>query len=187
MNSKLTLRTFAAGLVIAGLGVSGTALANDDGGARPAAGNTHSTPVTVENQVGRVIEATGSADGLDVWLSLYENQKYGNSLQVVLGDPELDLIGAAEQTEAFVVDGQVDVTVTIDGKPGRLTGSVTEIGTSKMVEPIQDAGEQLVTKSRQTQLAAVLTLTYDGVRVPLEAAPAFAYDNEVRRVALYGN
>lgn len=187
MNSKLTLRTLAAGLVIAGLGVSGTALANDDTGRPAPAGNTHSTPVTVENQVGKVIEATGSADGLDVSLSLYENQKYGNSLQVVLGDPELDKIGTAEQTEPFVVDGQVDVTVQIDGRPARLTGSVAEIGTSKLVEPIQDAGEQLVTKSRQTQLSAVLTVTYDGVTVPLEAAPAFAYYNEVRRVALYGN
>lgn len=186
MNSKLTLRTLAAGLVIAGLGISGTALA-DSGAERGTDAKSTSTPVTVENQVGTVIEATGSAAGVDVWLSLYENQLHGNSLQVILGDPELDLIGATEQTAPFVVDGAVDVTVEIDGRPARLTGTVTEIGTSKMVEPVQDNGEQLVTRSRQTQLGAALTLTYDGVAVPLEAAPAFSYDNEVRRVDLYGS
>lgn len=188
MKTTSLLRTAAAALALTGVGFSGAALAHDGASSPRAAASSRpaavapSTPVSVEHQTGLVIEATG--DG--VWVSVYENQLHGNTLQVVLGDPELDLIGHAEQAAPFVVDGKLDVTVTVDGKPARLTGTVVAGGTSKLVEPLQDGGEQIVTRSRQTRLVAELTLAYDGVSVPLAAGPAFAYDNEVRKVALYG-
>ena len=56
----------------------------------------------------------------------------------------------------------------------------------KIVEPVQDGGEQIVTRGTHTQLVGDLTLTYDGVTVPLQLDTAFGYDLEVRKVALYG-
>ena len=196
MNTKPLLRTFAAGLVLAALGTAGSALADDapapTHGAPEATAVSDtkvavtSTPVSVEHQRGLVIEATGEAHGLAASISLYENQAYGSFAQVVLGDPEDDLIGAVEQTAPFVIDGRVELNVNVAGKPAVLSGTVVETDTTKVVDPQQDAGEQQVIRGTQSQLVTDLALTYDGVTVPLQAAPAFAFDLEVRRVTLYG-
>ena len=139
---------------------------------------------TVEHQSGIVVEASGTSGSTTASVTVYENSQYGNSVQVVLGE---DLIGYAEPATAVLVDGAVDVTVEVDGKPATLTGTLAPTGRpEKTVEPIQDAGEQIVTRGTHTALAGELTLTYDGVTVPLHLDNAFAYDLEVRRVALYG-
>ena len=144
-------------------------------------------PTSVEHQSGLVVEGYAQHAGAPVAVYLYENSLYGSSLQVVL-DAEQDLIGHVEQATPFVVDGQLDVTVDVRGRSVVLSGTVADTGELvKSVDPLQDAGEQVVSKGTRTRLAADLSLTVDGVTVPLEAAPAFAYDLEVRKVTLYGN
>lgn len=145
-------------------------------------------PTSTQQEHGIVMEGTGAADGLEVMATLYENSRYGSSLQVVIGDPELDRIGFIEQAEAFVVDGRLDAEVVVDGKVASVTGTVERSGRpTKVVEPLQDAGEQIVVRGTHTQLAADVTLSYDGIDVPLEFAPAFAFDLETRSTSLYGN
>lgn len=146
------------------------------------------TPTTLQRQSGIVLEGSGEAGGLAAMVTVYENSLYGNSLQVVLGDPDDDRIGYVEQTATFVVDGVLSTSVEIDGKSAVLRGTVQESGRQeKLVEPVQDNGEQIVSRGTHTQLLTDVTLTYDGVSVPLEFSPAFAYELEVRRVSLYGN
>lgn len=141
----------------------------------------------VELQQGLVLEGAGVAGGLAAMVTVYENSLHGNSVQVVLGDPEDDRIGFTEGTEPFVVAGVLSVTVQIDGRPAVLSGTVQEVGKpEKVVEPQQDGGEQIVTRGTHTQLLVDGTLTYDGTSVPLEFAPAFAYELEVLKVSLYG-
>lgn len=187
MHTKHLARTVAAALLIGGLATGGSALAHDDSTAAEKQERTsRSAPTSTEQQSGIVIEASGAYDGHDVLVFLYENDRYGNSLQVVL-DPENDMIGSTERAEPFVVDGQVDVTVTIDGKPARLTGTVARTGTpAKVVEPQQDGGEQIVTRGEHTQLDADLVLEYAGSTIDLHAAPAFAFDLDVRSTSLHG-
>lgn len=140
---------------------------------------------TVEHQSGIIVEASGNSGSTTASVTVYENSQYGNSVQVVLGE---DLIGYAEPATAVLVDGAVDVTVEVDGRTATLTGTLAPAGRpEKTVEPTQDAGEQIVTRGTHTALAGELTLTYDGVTVPLHLDNAFAYDLEVRRVALYGH
>jgi hypothetical protein len=170
-----------AAIAIAGLGATGAA------DAAPVAETTSAadTPTTVEIQRGLVLEGYG--DG--VMVTVYENSRYGNSLQVVLGDPdEGGHIGYAEQSAPYVVDGVLTATVEIDGFPATLSGTVTPTGRpEQLVEPMQDAGEQLVTRGTHTQLLTDVVLAYRGTVVPIAFAPAFAYDLEVRRTTLYGN
>jgi len=47
---------------------------------------------------GIVLECQGEAHGLRVWTSVYENQRYGNVVQVVIGDPD-DGNGSSKNTD----------------------------------------------------------------------------------------
>lgn len=184
--------TFRLGLATAGVAAALAATLSGAGISTAAAEPTSyssenaATPTRVETQRGLVLEGTGSVDGLAVTVYVYENSTYGNSLQVVLGDPEEDRIGFLEQAAPFVVDGALDVVVDVAGTPVRLTGTVTPTDQTKVVEPIQDGGEQLVTRGTHTQLATAIVATIGEASGDLAFAPAFAFDLEVRRVALYG-
>lgn len=183
-------------LLVAGLGIAGTATADD--ASKPAqrsaptafAGDSaRQSNITVEHQRGIVLEGSGLAGDLPVAVTVYENSLHGNSIQVVLGDPDNGgEIGYVEQAEPFVVDGILDATVDIGGRTLELTGTVEQTGrTTKVTEPIQDAGEQIISKGTHTQLLTDVTLSFDGTTASLEFAPAFAYDLEIRKIDLYGN
>ena len=135
-----------------------------------------------------MLEGSGEAGGLAVSATVYENDRYGNSVQVVLGNPDDDRIGYAEQEQAFLVDGHLTATVEIEGRAAVLSGTVVPSGRpERLVDPGQDAGEQRVVRGTHTALVTDVVLTYDGITVPLQFSPAFAYDLEVRSVDLYGN
>jgi hypothetical protein len=142
-------------------------------------------PVRVEHQVGTVLEGTADA-GTPVMVFLYENSLHGSSLQVVLGDPEDDDIGSIEQAGAFIHDGALDVTVEVNGTPVHLQGTVAPSGRpTRIVEPVQDNGEQIVSKGTNTPLVTDVTVTVDGASAPVAFAPAFAFDLESRTVTLH--
>ena len=196
MRRNSTKVFIVGSLLIAGLGIAGAATADD--AAKPVQRPTPTTVtsdsadqanVNVEHQRGIVLEGSGLAGDLPVAVTVYENSLHGNSIQLVLGDPDNGgQIGFVEQADPFVVHGVLDATVDVDGRTVELTGTVEETGrTTKVTEPIQDAGEQVVSKGTHTQLLTDVTLSIDEESVALEFAPAFAYDLEIRKVALYGN
>ena len=184
-------------VLVSGLGVAGAAVAGTPENTRPTAASpaaaatataTENGNVRVETQHGLVLEGSGTLGGQPVMVTVYENSLHGSSVQVVLGDPEDDQIGYAEQAAPFVVDGVLDATVEIDGRLAHLEGSVQESGRpTKLTEPIQDAGEEIITKGTHTQLVTDVTIDYAGTTASLAFAPAFAFDLETRKVALYGN
>lgn len=203
MNTSSARRAGLAGLalLLSGSALAGTAYA---AGSPSAAGRegrsaapsvaTAATPSTsqerarLEQQRGIVLEGTADLDGLPVMISLYENSAYGNSLQVVVGDPEAEGdIGYVEQAEPFVTDGVLDATVTVGGDALVLHGTVTRTGRlERLTEPVQDNGEQLVTKGTHQTLTVDATVGYAGKSGQVTPDTAFAYDLEVRRVTLYG-
>lgn len=139
---------------------------------------------TTEQQKGLVLECSG--DG--VLATVYENSRYGNSATVILGDPDEGHFGYVEQSAPFVVDEVLSLVVDVEGVTATVAGTVAPDGRpTKLVEPLQDNGEQIVTRGTNTPLATDLVVTLDGESVALECAPAFAFDLEVRRVSLYGN
>ncbi len=201
MHTNTTRLVLVATTLVAGLGIAGAAVAQDGEQHHPARTATvtaaaparQTTPVqqnrpTVEQERGIVLEGTGEAGGLAVSATVYENDRYGNSVQVVLGNPDDDRIGYAEQEQAFLVDGHLAATVEIDGRTAVLSGTVVPSGRpERLVDPGQDAGEQRVVRGTHTALVTDVALTFDGTTVPLQFSPAFAYDLEVRSVDLYGN
>lgn len=143
-------------------------------------------PVRVEHQVGRVMEGTADA-GTPVMVTLYENSLHGSSLVVILGGPDSESFGVVEQAGPFIEDGVLDETVDVDGTLVHLEGTVAESGKpTRIVEPIQDGGEQVVSRGTNTPLATDVTVTIGGTTSPVEFAPAFAFDLETRKVTLYG-
>lgn len=191
---RTTLKQFVIiGFVLAaGLGTAGAAVAVGDPStspqAQPSAGTTAEPKVSVEVQRGLVLEGTGALGEQTVMVTVYENSLYGNSVQVILGDPDEGHFGYAEQAESFVVDGVLHASVEIDGETAELAGTVVTTGRpTRLTDPYQDAGEQIVDKGTHTQLVTDVTITYAGTTAPLEFAPAFAYDLESRKVALYGS
>lgn len=145
------------------------------------------SPTTVEHQSGVVLEGTAEVGGEPVFVTVYDNSRYGSSIQVILGDPDAGHFGYAEQATPYVVDGRLDATVMVDGHPVTLSGTVVDAGRpSRLVEPQQDGGEQIVTRGTNTDLLTEVVITVRKDSAVVAFAPAFAFDLEVRRVSLYG-
>ena len=155
----------------------------------PSATQDASAPTTTEHQIGVVLEGTADLGGEPVMVTVYDNSRYGSSIQVVLGDPDDGgYIGYAEQSAPYVVDGRIDAVVEVNGRPFRLVGTVVPAGRpAHEVDPMQDGGEQLVIRGTNTDLVADVIASYRQQSAPVAFAPAFAFDLEVRRVTLYGN
>jgi hypothetical protein len=195
MRTTTALRTtVAVGALTAALGLAGHAAADQAPTPAKAAAKVAATGTgadatdrtSVERQHGVVLEGTADLAGTPVMVTVYDNP-HGSSVQVVLGDPEDDVIGYVERATPFVVDGMLDVTVDVQGRELTLRGTVTPSGRpERIVEPLQDAAEQLVTRGTNTQLETHVTVQVDGQQATVDFAPAFAYDLEVRRTSLYG-
>ncbi len=171
MNSK-TIRGFAA----AGLA---TALV---GGIATTAPALAAAPEW-KSERGIVIECTGDAHGVQVWTSVYENQRYGNTVQVVIGDPDDGNGNLRETDEKFLVDGAVKASVKVDGKKAVIKGTAVRYGArSRVYEEYGDAGFLIKTRGFHRQLRTDLVATYAGKVVPLTCDPAFYYDLEVKKI-----
>jgi hypothetical protein len=134
-------------------------------------------PTTTARERGIVLECRGEAGGLEAYASLYENDRYGNVLQIVLGDPDAGNGRSKEVRRPLLEDGTVRGTITIDGAKAKIRGTATKVGTKKKVHEVHhDAGHLITVDGTHRRLATDLVLRYDGVRVPLTCDPAFRYD-----------
>ncbi len=134
---------------------------------------------------GIVLECAGDAHGVQVWTSVYENQRYGNTVQVVVGDPD-DGNGNSRQTDdKFVVDGVVRATVKVDGKRALIEGVVKRAGArTKVYDEYEDAGFLIKTRGFHRQLLTDMGARYAGKSVPLACDTAFVYDLEVKKIPI---
>ena len=134
---------------------------------------------------GIVLECSGQKSGLEVRATVYENSRYGNTVQVGIGGPESD-VGAMRNTdEKFLVDGALRATVKVAGQRAVVKGTAERFGSRIPVSESFDDGPYLVkTRGFQRQLRTDLVVKYDGQVVPLTCDPAFFYDLEVKRIPL---
>lgn len=198
ISPKRPLILGAALVAVLTLGGTATALADanpvDSNAADTSAGSAPTTTSTttdngpvVEHQKGIVLEGTGKLGRRPVYVSVYENSLYGNTLQILIGDGANRLVGHRQTTRAFVTDGVLDVRVRIDGYVAVLSGTLAETGHPTLInESMNDAGQRIVTKGTNTPLLADVTLTYRGRTARLAIETAFAYDLTVKKVTLYG-
>jgi hypothetical protein len=173
--NKLTSR----GLAAAGFLVGSLA------GAVSTATSAQATAPQWKTERGHVIECTGDAHGVQVWTSVYENQRYGNTVQVVIGDPDDGNGNSKNSDEKFLVDGVVRASVKVDGKRAVIKGTAERYGArTKVYEEYDDAGYLIKTRGFHRQLETDLVATYAGKTVPLTCDPAFYYDLEVRKIPI---
>jgi len=135
---------------------------------------------------GVVMECTGSRHGLDAYASLYENDLYGNTVQVVLDDDPAR--SASRRPQDVLAGGVVRAGVMIAGHRVRIRGSAHRVGRRLPVHEVtDDAGQHIVVDGIHRRLATDLVLRYAGTRVPLSCAPAFFYRLEVTRTGITGS
>jgi hypothetical protein len=133
---------------------------------------------TTEHQRGVVLECTGSNRAHSAYVDLYENDKHGNYMQVVLdGNPRL----AASRQPADIWDaGEVRASVTIKHERATVVGTAPKVGRRHHVhEEHDDAGNHIVSDGFHRRLDDDLVLKYDGRRMALSCSPAFFYSLDV--------
>ncbi len=195
MRSTTTTRSLILGGVLAGaLTFGAVQMASGDSGQTPEqktsstspflqAGADEDRPKTVSvRERGLVLEGTGTWRGQPVQVFVYENQKYGNSLQIVIGDPDgKHAIGSGEGRDAYVIDGVLNVGLDVDGDLAVVKGSVTESGDPKPVEESAPDGELVTASGTHTPLLVEATFEYRGETIDLNFAKGYEFDLESGR------
>jgi len=157
------------------------------GGSPASAFVTQEEPAgtSVERERGIVMECVGEADGLQAYASLYENNRYGNHLQVVLGDPDAGNGRSKLVKRRILEDGTVRAAITIDGARARIKGTAARVGKKEHVhEELDDAGYHVTSDGTHRRIVTDLELRYDGAVVPLTCDPAFAYALKVTKTPI---
>ena len=123
----------------------------------------HAAAPEWKRERGIVIECVGDAHGVQVWTSVYENQRYGNTVQVVIGGPD-DGNGSSRSTDdEFLLDGSVKASVQVNGKKAVIHGTAVRYGArSSVYEEFDDAGFLIKTRGFHRQLRTDLVATYAG-------------------------
>lgn len=195
MRSTTTTRSLILGGVLAGALTLGAAQMASGGGGTAAGRETVPSSPSVQaapdedrkktaivRERGIVLEGRGTWRGQPVTVFVYENQEHGNSLQIVVGDPDgKHAISVGQGRDAYVVDGVLNVGLDVDGDLAVVEGSVTESGHPEPVtEPAPD-GDLVTAAGKHTRLLVDATFEYRGTIVDLTFTEAFAYDLESER------
>jgi hypothetical protein len=174
MNIKTSLGLAAAGL-----------LATIVSGVVPGGAAAQAASPEWKTERGNVLECQGEAHGLRVWTSVYENHRYGNVVQVVIGDPDDGKGNSKHTDEKLLVDGDVLASVKVDGKRALVEGAAERHGArTKVYEQFDDAGFLIKTRGFHRPLLTDMGFRYAGTYVPLVCDTAFYYDLEVKKVPI---
>ncbi|GAA1975922.1 hypothetical protein GCM10009798_41470 [Nocardioides panacihumi] len=132
---------------------------------------------TTSVEKGVVIECSGQVGGRSVYVSLYENSRYVNVVQVNVGDD-----GASREVHDIVRAGRVRAAVRIGDSTARVTGVVRLTGRPTRVHDEQDdAGQHIVSDGTHRALATRLRLSLNGDKARLTCDNAFRYRLRVTR------
>jgi len=136
---------------------------------------------TTTNEKGILLECSGTWKGEDVYASVYENNLYGNTVQIVIADGDV-AGGIRETTKAFKDGRDVRAVMKLKGKRAVVEGTARAVGKKTPVhEEHDDAGQHITIDGTHRRLANDLTLTWKGTTVPLDCDNAFVYDLQVTK------
>lgn len=136
---------------------------------------------TTTNEKGILLECSGTWRGEDVYASVYENDTYGNTVQIVIADGDV-AGGGRETTRAFKDGRDVRAVMKLKGKRAVIEGTARAVGKKTPVhEEHDDAGQHITIDGTHRRLANDLTLTWKGTTAPLDCDNAFVYDLQVTK------
>ena len=151
----------------------------------PASGATVRRRARHHHRARRRARVHREPHGLDAYVSLYENDLHGNVVQVILDD---DPARAAQSRASDILRaGEVRTGVRIGEHRARIRGTAHRVPVAQRTpvhEDMDDAGQHIVVDGFHRRLVNDLVLRYDGTRVPLTCAPAFAYRLTVTKTDL---
>ena len=165
---RTVLGTTAAAVALAGL--TGSALLTLSPASAGSAPASH-------RERGVVLECTTTLAGRHVSVSLYENSRFGNEVQVVLDHGDGPGNGRSQQ-ERLVRAGAVDTTIRVAGRPVHITGTATRTAAVKRVRATHEDTTAVGTHRR---LRTDLDVTYRDRTAVLDCQRAFRYDLKVTR------
>lgn len=173
-----TVTTTLAALALTG-SAAATAVQPLDAAAPSSPQRSASAPTTEQHRErGFVLECTGTASGHSAYVNLYENDRFGHTVQIILDD---DPERAGHREPADIVRGRtVSTSARVQGHPARVEGTVRRVGAKVAVhETHDDAGNHIEIDGTHRRLRTDLVLTHRGTSFPLTCSPAFAYDLRV--------
>ena len=137
-------------------------------------------------EVGTLIECAGYVGKVPVRVNLYENDTYGNTLEVLLHDGTRREVGRSVDTKKpFVVGEDVLARTRVGGRPIRIHGTTEPTGEVKRVhDVIEDAGERIVVRGTHTILDPKIVARYAGKQGRLTCDNAFDFDLRVTKTSL---
>ncbi|MFC7495016.1 MULTISPECIES: hypothetical protein [unclassified Nocardioides] len=140
-----------------------------------AAGTTH--------EVGTVIECAGFAGKVPVRVNFYENETYGNTLEVLVHDGTRREAGRTVETKKpFVVGEDVLARTRVAGKKIRFHGTTEPTGKVKRIRDVRDdGGLHIVARGTHTILDPKIVATYAGTAGKLTCDNAFHFNLEVTK------
>lgn len=138
------------------------------------------------HEVGTLIECAGYAGKVPVRVNLYENDTYGNTLEVLVHDGTRREVGRTVETKKpFVVGEDVLARTRVGGKPIRIHGTTEPTGKVKRVrEVIEDAGERIVVRGTHAILDPKIVARYAGTQGRLTCDNAFHFDLRITKTSL---
>ena len=153
------------------------------GHAGAAEGDPTTDPATeTTTETGHVVDCTGTWKGRPVFASVYENDQFGNEVNVSVGE-DGDEVGATRTTDApLLVDGEIATGLRLDGRRARIAGTYERVGKKIAVhEEHDDAGYHIVVDGFHKRLDTDLAMTWRRTTVPLSCDTAFLYDLVVQK------
>lgn len=184
-----------AGALVGAVTLGAVAASGDAGKAstdQRTVSNTRTTPVSAPTirpetrtkiERGIILEGRGTWRGQEITVSVYENRRHGNALQIIVGDPDgKHVIGAGEGRHAYVVDGVLNVGLDIDGHLAVVKGTVVKSGAPRPVTEPNPDGDLVSSRGTHTPLLVRATFTYRGESVDLTFPRALRFRLESERL-----
>ena len=167
---------FTPGLVTGALAVVATSGLIGLGAPAPAG-----EPTTTRER-GLVIECTGTIKDRPVYTSLYENDTVRNTIQILIGDDDLQVGGSRDTDRDFRTGRKVRGTLKVGDSRAVVAGTARKVGDRIAVhEEHDDAGQHITVDGFHRRLKTDLTLTWKGATAPLTCDNAFLYDLQVTK------
>jgi len=134
---------------------------------------------------GNLIECTGRYRGADTFVSVYENNRYANVLQVVVGEGN----GASREVDKGFLDGtRVNGSLRLQGHKVTVSGTAERTGGKiKVHDEYDDAGQHIVVNGYHRALDSDLTMSWKGTTIRLTCDNAFYYNLKVTKTDTTGD
>lgn len=137
---------------------------------------------TTTHELGIVVECTGTIKGRPVYTSLYENNVFGNTIQILIGADGHQVGGSRSTDRDFLENQRIRGVLKVAGKRALVAGAAHRVGHRKAVhDEFDDAGQHITVDGFHRRLHTEATLTWKGATAPLDCPNAFVYDLHVTK------